>query len=110
MSTFNRIKQSPELDYLIPVFGFIGFGVIFISFFDELALTLSPVCISILESGKECSLCGMTRSFIAISNFDFSLSFSYNKAGVPLYTLFLLTVVIAIRRLYTSYNKKKKMR
>jgi len=108
LSIFKKITCSEEFDYLMIIFGVIAFGVIFLSFFDETALRLSPVCISVAEYGTECSLCGMTRSFVAISNFDISKSLGYNRAGTALYSIFVINCVFAIKRLYIIYNKKKK--
>lgn len=108
LSIFKKITCSREFDYLMIIFGFMAFGVISLSFFDEMALRISPVCISMSKYGTECSLCGMTRSFVAISNLEISRSFNFNKAGIPLYTIFLLNIVIASRRVYKSYNKKKR--
>ncbi len=108
LSIFKKITCSREFDYLMMVFGLMAFGVITLSFFDEIAFRLSPVCISMSKYGTECSLCGMTRSFVAISNLEISRSFDFNRAGIPLYTIFLLNIVIASRRVYKSYNKKKR--
>ncbi|MBC7958617.1 MAG: DUF2752 domain-containing protein [Vallitaleaceae bacterium] len=46
--------------------------------------------------GITCPSCGLTRSFIAIENFQFQNALSYNRVGIFIYFLFLLTFVFNI--------------
>lgn len=101
---------SVEIRYVLIVTGLITGLVLILSFFDSLSMNLSPVCISILNDGVECSLCGMTRSFVAISNFDFSSAWTLNKGGIILYTLFLINTVYAFAQLRTGLTKLKRKR
>ncbi|KAA0252325.1 MAG: DUF2752 domain-containing protein [Chlorobiota bacterium] len=100
-------NDFPVIRGLFMVTGLISGFVLLLSFFDSLGLQLSPVCISILQSGQECSMCGMTRSFIAISNFDFSSAWTLNRAGLPLYTIFLSNSIYSFFFLFRLINKHK---
>ena len=42
--------------------------------------------------GVPCATCGMTRSLIALLNFDFSLSLFYNPMTIPTILLFLFAM------------------
>jgi len=55
-----------------------------------------PVCESIKETGTECAMCGMTRSFISISENNLEKADSYNKAGVFIYGLFSVNLIAII--------------
>lgn len=98
---------SKELDYLLMITGLVSGFVIGISFFDNASLSLSPVCLSISQYNIECSLCGMTRAFVAISNFDFHSAWIFNRSAIGLYLLFLINIVFALRRIYTIVKKYK---
>lgn len=92
---------SKEFDYLLFISGLVTGFIIVLSFFDGASLSLSPVCLSISQYNTECSLCGMTRAFVAISNFDFHSAWSLNKLAIGLYLIFLINIVFALRRVYT---------
>jgi len=97
---------SKEFDYLLLISGMISGFIIVISFFDSASMGLSPVCLSVSQYNTECSLCGMTRAFVAISNFDFQSAWYLNRAAIALYLLFLINIIYAFRKAYTLLSKK----
>ena len=94
--------------YLFLITGMISIVVIVVSFFDAFSLKISPTCISIIQSGQECSMCGMTRSFIAISNFELDAAWQLNRAAISLYTLFLINAMFTIIVVFRFINQYKK--
>lgn len=72
--------------------------VLIISFFIEkqAVLQLTPTCISKSQFNIECSLCGMSRAFIKISNYEFSEAYNLNNGSIFVYLSFLLNSLIFI--------------
>ncbi|MBK7867654.1 MAG: DUF2752 domain-containing protein [Ignavibacteriales bacterium] len=102
-----KMDFSKEMDYLLLITGLVSSFVIGLSFFDGASLSLSPVCLSVSQYNTECSLCGMTRAFVAISNFDFGSAWTINRAATGLYLLFLTNIVFALRRVYIIFKTTK---
>lgn len=50
---------------------------------------LAPVCERKARFGTECALCGMTTSFLDISEGRFDTARRANRAGIPLYLIFI---------------------
>ena len=50
---------------------------------------LVPVCERKARYGQECAFCGMTTSFLNISEARFSDAGRANRAGIPLYLVFV---------------------
>ncbi len=98
---------SKEFNYLLLISGLVSGFIIVVSFFDKTSLGLSPVCLSIIQNNTECSLCGMTRAFVAISNFDFNSAWNLNRLAFVLYPLFLTNMVFALHRTYIIVKKPK---
>ena len=59
-------------------------------------LYMSPKCTSILLYNKPCFLCGTTRAFLEIKNFNFSKANFYNTFSIPLFSLFLINSLLYI--------------
>ena len=55
----------------------------------ERVARLAPVCESKAKYGRPCSFCGMTTSFLDISEGHFDEAGRRNNAGIPLYGLFV---------------------
>ena len=74
------------------------FIILFISFFlnKQTVLNISPTCISKSQFNVECSLCGMTRSFLEISHGSFMNAYNLNKGSIFLYSIFLLNSILFI--------------
>jgi len=72
-----------------------------------------PVCESVKANGVECSMCGMTRSFISISDGNFSKADEYNSFGKYLFGIFLVNlavlIFVLIRKAFRINFKKKKL-
>jgi len=57
-------------------------------------LSNTPVCLSIQQYNVECSLCGMTRAFIEISNGNIKAALLLNKGSMAIYFLFLFNAIL----------------
>jgi hypothetical protein len=57
---------------------------------------LFPVCEQRAKYGLECPFCGMTTSFLAISEGRIGEAGRANRAGIPLYLLFISNEVCAL--------------
>jgi len=73
-----------------------------------------PICEWKAKYNKDCPLCGMTTSFILISQGGFKAAWLANKASLPLYTAFVvneltafLLVIKRLRRVRCSYQQKE---
>lgn len=66
-------------------------------------LTHNRFCLFYSVSGLDCPFCGLTRSFVAISHFQFKQGFVYNKAGIVIYISFIVLIITEIM-LKTDYR------
>ena len=57
---------------------------------------LTPVCEWRAKYGRECPFCGMTTSFLNISEARFRDAGRANRAGIPLYVLFVSNEICAL--------------
>jgi uncharacterized protein DUF2752 len=57
---------------------------------------LVPVCERKAASGRECAFCGMTTSFIAVSEARLRDAYRANRAGPPLYLIFLSNQLVVL--------------
>lgn len=55
-----------------------------------------PMCESKAKYGRECSLCGMTTSFLDISEGRLGEASHANRAGIPLYLVFVVNEICAL--------------
>src|SRR5690242_6751861 len=62
----------------------------------ERASLLAPVCEWKAKYGRECPFCGMTTSFLSISEGRFREAGRANRAGIPLYVLFVSNEICAL--------------
>jgi hypothetical protein len=62
----------------------------------ERVATLVPVCERKARYGLECPFCGMTTSFLNISEARFSDASRANRAGIPLYLGFVSNEICAL--------------
>ena len=69
---------------------------------NSFILSFSPQCYSIKFYNKPCFLCGTTRAFLEIKNFNFSKANFYNTFSIPLFSLFLINSLLYI----LSFKKK----
>ena len=79
--------------------------LLLLSFFflnSSTLLYMSPKCTSILLYNKPCFLCGTTRAFLEIKNFNFSKANFYNPFSIPIFSLFLINSLLYI----LSFKKK----
>jgi Protein of unknown function (DUF2752) len=59
--------------------------------------SLAPQCQWKAKYGRECALCGMTTSFVLISNGELNAALERNRAGIPLYSALLWNELVALR-------------
>jgi len=62
----------------------------------ERVARLTPVCESKARYGRPCAFCGMTTSFLAISDGRFEDARRSNRGAIPLYALFVLNEVCVL--------------
>jgi hypothetical protein len=55
-----------------------------------------PVCEWKAKYGRECAFCGMTTSFLDISGGRLAEATRANRAGIPLYVLFVANEICAL--------------
>jgi len=100
-------KKRKELKTaIIAVWAVISVTTTFILLFPIFAnkqtvLNYSPTCISISKFNVECSLCGMTRAFIEISNGHFNRAYLLNKGSILVFSMFLINSISFL--FYTIY-------
>lgn len=71
--------------------------IIFPLFFDSnTVLEATPTCYSVARFNKECSLCGMTRAFIEITNLNLKTATLLNRGSVPLFLIILLNSIFSV--------------
>ena len=95
----RKAYQSIRLELRIVIFiiSIVTTIVIFTSFVISLEdleqgnVVLIPHYLSQTSKHESCFLCGMTRSFIAMSAGNFAQAKRYNKSGPLLYGLFWIT-------------------
>ncbi len=98
MLIYNEIKI---VWYIISIL--IILLLISLFFFNSSTLLyMSPKCTSILLYNKPCFLCGTTRAFLEIKNFNFIKANFYNTLSIPLFSLFLINSLLYI----LSFKKK----
>jgi hypothetical protein len=83
--------------------------IVVFPFFAERQTVLknSPTCISKSQFNVDCSLCGMTRAFIEISNGNFINAYVLNKGSLFVYSSFVLNFAIFVT--YLIYDIKLKI-
>ena len=62
----------------------------------ENVVRLTPLCQSKVRYGTPCSFCGMTTSFLAISQSRFSDAAAANRGGIPLYAVFVVNELCVV--------------
>lgn len=62
----------------------------------ERLATLAPMCERKARTGQECPFCGMTTSFLDISSGQLGAAGRANRAGIPLYLLFVSNEICAL--------------
>ena len=73
---------------------------------DDLIHNSLPVCEYKASNGKECSACGLTRSFCEISKGNLQNAERYNSASIPLFSAFVLYQILFIAYLIKYFRKK----
>lgn len=67
-----------------------------------LDFNIPSTCLFKNITGKNCPSCGMTRSFVSISHFDFTGAMRYNMAGIFAYTWCVLEIIYRILRVLSK--------
>lgn len=62
----------------------------------ERAAHLAPTCESKARYGRECAFCGMTTSFLDLSEGRVHDAAQSNRGGIPVFLLFLVNEVCAL--------------
>lgn len=67
----------------------------------------TPLCENKLNGGYDCLMCGMTHAFDSIGSFDFESASEYNKASIPLFSLFAFNSAVFLIQSFRKIFKKK---
>ncbi|TKC03360.1 DUF2752 domain-containing protein [Pedobacter cryotolerans] len=71
-----------------------------------LILNSTPTCTARINGGS-CILCGSTRAFIAISNFEFRNAYEFNKISLLLYILLIINSLLFLKYVFFLKFKYK---
>jgi hypothetical protein len=64
----------------------------------------TPTCYSVKQWGRECFMCGATRSFIQAGGGNFNEALQFNKLA---FVLFILIIINTIALIYYTITTKK---
>lgn len=93
MTSFNELKISLFLVWSILSVMILLTLVAPLLLDQDSILKLAPECVSRTKYNEECSLCGMTRAFVAISEGNFGVAYSVNNSSLPVYLTFTLNEI-----------------
>lgn len=105
-------KQKKWIELKVAVFivwiiiSIITTTIILFPFFADKKTVLenTPTCISKSQFNVDCSLCGITRAFIEISNGNFRNAFNLNNGSLFVYLSFIFNSSIFIAYCIYSIN------
>jgi hypothetical protein len=69
---------------------------------DTLIYTITPQCYAVKQFGKECFMCGSTRSFTALGNARVIAAWQYNRFAVVLYAAIVVNSLVLTTYLLTK--------
>ncbi|GAE87293.1 hypothetical protein JCM21531_648 [Acetivibrio straminisolvens JCM 21531] len=70
--------------------------------FPDFDFKIPGSCLFKNATGLNCPSCGMTRSFVSISHFDFEGALRYNMAGILVYVWCLMEIIYRTLRVLTK--------
>lgn len=73
----------------------------------KLVLTYTPTCYSVKQFGRECFMCGSTRSFLQAACGNFTAAAQYNRLAL---VLFFAAVINSILFIYFITNNLKHLK
>jgi hypothetical protein len=71
-------------------------------------LALSPVCYSVKQFGRQCFMCGSTRSFMQAGNANFKAAAQHNSFALILFVAIIVNTIVFIYITTTNNLKHKK--
>lgn len=74
---------------------------------NEVILNNTPTCYSVKQFGKECFMCGSTRSFVMAGSGNFEAAASMNKMALALFMLIIINSLILLYFFITNLTKNK---
>ena len=75
---------------------------------EGMLLENTPTCYSIKELGRECFMCGSTRSFIQFGMGNFKAAFALNKFTFGLFIAIIINLFVFLYYLTILKHKTKK--
>jgi Protein of unknown function (DUF2752) len=84
-----ELKQALRIVWLVVSLLILGALAAPFTLGRERVARLVPICEWKSRYGRECAFCGMTTSFLDISEGRFGEATHANRAGIPLYLLFV---------------------
>ncbi len=103
-----RYRADYYINTIASIFFILISTVILLTFFlaDNYILGTLPLCEYKASYGKECAVCGLTRSFLEISKGNLQEATSYNSASIPLFTALVLYQILFAAYFIKYFNKK----
>ena len=100
MDGFSDLKIS--LLIVWSLISIIVFGILALPFItdSETIFRITPECQWQIKFGRECILCGMTRSFVLISKGCFTQAHSLNRGSILLFLFFVSNDVVFFASLF----------
>ncbi|MEO0248149.1 MAG: DUF2752 domain-containing protein [candidate division WOR-3 bacterium] len=107
--TTDMSRDEVKLSFLI-VWLILSIGMLFVlvapfALSADTIAALVPTCEWKVKYGRECSLCGMTTSFIQISHGNFKQSLLSNRASIPLYVVFVINELFGLPFLFNRLRR-----
>lgn len=72
------------------------FLVYLFAFNSNFIINNVPTCSSILLYNKPCILCGMSRAFLKLKQFDLAGALAFNKGSIYLFAIFIINTIFYI--------------
>ena len=106
MYTIERGMYIKALKAVWIIYSVCGLIVLAASIFmpSHLVLEHTPTCYSVKQWGRECFMCGSTRSFIQAGQGNFRAAIQLNKLA---FILFILLITNTIAIIYYTITTKK---
>jgi len=109
----NTSLYTKALKWVWGIYTACGILVVMVAvvFPPDAILRNSPTCYSIKQFGRECFMCGSTRSFIQAGHGNITAALQYNRLAVVLFVLGIINFIVFIYYSITNklLTKKKKL-
>lgn len=84
INNYEHLKSALNIVWMISALTFLGIIIIVTIFPENLILSKIPICES-KKNGLKCFLCGTTRAFYEIKNFNLVEANKYNEYSIQIF-------------------------